>query len=267
MSDLVVASSLPQELEVIAIAVAQQAAAIVTRAFGTASSIGTKSSDTDVVTQTDLDSEALLRDLLEAATPGCGIIGEEGGSTRLSHRLQWVIDPLDGTVNFLYGVPVCAVSVAAAFDGEFVAGAVVDCVRNETFSASAGRGARCNGLPIRGSTCDRLAGALVTTGFSYTARQRALQAKTVERILPAARDIRCFGSAALQLCWAASGRVDVYFERDTKIWDWAAGALIAAEAGLAVDLPCPENESLLLAAPKALLGELRELTFVGAHGH
>lgn len=265
MSDHAVTAPSPQELETIAIRVAQQAAAIVAQGYGSASSIGTKSSETDVVTQTDLDSEARVRELLEAETPGCGILGEEGGSTRMSQRLQWVIDPLDGTVNFLYGLPVCAVSIAAAFDGKFVAGAVVDCLRNETYSASVGGGARCNGSTIRGSTCDKLTGALITTGFSYTPRLRALQAKIIERVLPTARDIRCFGSAALQLCWAASGRVDVYFERDTKIWDWAAGALIAAEAGLAVDLPCPENDGLVLAVPRMLLHELRALTYFRAN--
>ena len=255
------------ELESIAISVAHEAVSIVVRGFGHASTIRTKSSATDVVTQTDIDSENRIRELLEVATPGCGIIGEEGGISGIDRRLQWIIDPLDGTVNFLYGLPVFAVSIAAAVDGEFVAGAVVDGLRKDTYSGCLGGGARCNGVAIAPSRCDVLASALVTTGFSYTPRLRALQASIVAGLLPVARDIRCFGSAALQLCWAASGRVDAYFERDIKIWDWAAGALIASEAGLDVDLPCPENDGLVLASPAALSKELRALTYSGRPPH
>lgn len=250
-------------LEALAVSTAEQAAKIVSVGYGHASSIGTKSSATDVVTQTDLDSEARIRELLKEATPGCGLIGEEGGSIGTDQRLQWIIDPLDGTVNFLYGVPIFAVSIAAALDGEIVAGAVVDGLRNETYSSFLGGGSRCNGVELNGSSCSELSAALVATGFSYTPRLRASQARIVADLLPVARDIRCFGSAALHLCWAASGRIDAYFERDTKIWDWAAGTLIAREAGLSVDFPCPENDSLVLAAPLPLLSELRALTYVG----
>ena len=145
--------------------------------------------------------------------------------------LQWVVDPLDGTVNFLYALPVVAVSVAAAVDGAVVAGAVVDVVGAETWSAAVGHGARLDGDPIGVSTCPALDHALVTTGFSYRAEIRRRQGDVVGRLLPAARDIRCFGSAALQLCWVGAGRADAYFERDIKLWDYAAAALIAARSG------------------------------------
>jgi len=247
------------ELESLAVAVAEESADLIRARLGRGTSLGAKSSPTDVVTQTDLDAEAHIRSRLAAATPDAGFIGEEGGATLSAARLQWIVDPLDGTVNFLYGLPVVAVSVAAAFDGELVAGAVVDVLSAETFSAAGGTGASLDGRPIGVSRCETLDQALVTTGFSYRADVRERQADVVHRLLPAARDIRCFGSAALQLCWVGAGRVDAYFERDTKIWDYAAAALVAAEAGASTELPCPENEGLVIAAPPAVFMELRDL--------
>jgi myo-inositol-1(or 4)-monophosphatase len=251
----------PAQLEAVAVRVAEEAAEIVRGAWGSpaAAAIGTKSSATDVVTQTDLDTEQLIRSLLIAATPDCGIVGEEGGTHNAQQRVQWVVDPLDGTVNFLYGVPIFAVSIGASIDGNYVAGAVVDVMRGETFSASKGGGARLDGKLIRCSDVQTMGDALVVTGFSYTPRLRAMQGEIVRRLLPVARDIRAFGSAALHLCWMACGRVDAYFERDIKIWDWAAGALIAVEAGAIVDLPCPENDGLVMAASSAIAQELRDL--------
>jgi myo-inositol-1(or 4)-monophosphatase len=171
--------------------------------------------------------------------------------------VQWVIDPLDGTVNFLYGVPIFSVSIAAAVDGELVAGAVVDVLRGELFSAHLGGGARRDGEPIAVSSCSSLPDALVTTGFSYRADLRALQGEVAHRLLSRARDLRCFGSAALELCWVACARVDGYFQRDTEIWDRAAGALIAAEAGARIELPCPENDDLVIASSPGIFEELR----------
>jgi myo-inositol-1(or 4)-monophosphatase len=171
--------------------------------------------------------------------------------------LHWVVDPLDGTVNFLYSLPVIAVSIGAAVDGAIVAGAVADVVRGETFSAASGLGARVDGRPIEVSSCRGLAQALVATGFSYRARIRSHQGEVVRRLLPEVRDIRCFGSAALELSWVAAGRVDAYFERDIKLWDYAAGSLIAGEAGALVELPCPENDGLVIAAPPAVFDDLR----------
>jgi myo-inositol-1(or 4)-monophosphatase len=246
----------PAELERVASETGRAAAEIVTAAYGRPRAVGSKSSPTDVVTQTDLAAEELVRRRLLEATPAAGILGEEGGKTAPGARLQWVIDPLDGTVNFLYGVPLFAVSIAAAIDGEVVAGAVVDVLRDELFSAHRGGGARCDGRPISVSSCASLPQALVTTGFSYRAELRDIQGEVAHRVLSRARDLRCFGSTALELCWVACGRADAYFQRDTEIWDRAAGALIAAEAGARVELPCPENDELSLAATPGVFDEL-----------
>jgi myo-inositol-1(or 4)-monophosphatase len=252
----------PHELEAVAVSVARASAALIRANVGGATRLREKSSPTDVVTRTDLDAEQLIRRLLADATPGAGVLGEEEGQTPTpaggdTARLQWVVDPLDGTVNFLYSLPVIGVSVAAALDGEIVAGAVVDVLRDEAFSASAGHGARRDGATIEVSGCQSLAQALVTTGFSYRADTRGRQGTIVQSVLPAARDIRCFGSAALQLCWVGAGRADAYFERDIKVWDYAAGALIAREAGAMTELPCPENDGLVIAAPPAVFDELQ----------
>ena len=249
--------STASELEEIAATTAREAAGVVTAGYGTPREVGLKSSPTDVVTQTDLRAEELVRRLLREATPDAGILGEEGGTTAPEARLQWVIDPLDGTINFLYGVPLFAVSVAAAIDGEIVAGAVVDVLRDEIFSAHKGGGARRDGERITVSACSQLPEALVTTGFSYQAELRDLQGAVAHRLLSRARDLRCFGSAALELCWVACARVDAYFQRDTEIWDRAAGALIAREAGALTELPCPENDDLVIAAGPGVFEALR----------
>jgi myo-inositol-1(or 4)-monophosphatase len=247
----------PAELERVASGAAQAAADVVTAAYGRPRAVGRKSSPTDVVTQTDLRAEQLIRQRLLEATPAAGILGEEGGMTAPGARLQWVIDPLDGTINFLYGVPLFAVSIAAAIDGEVVAGAVVDVLRDELFSAHRGGGARCDGEPISVSSCASLPQALVTTGFSYRAELREIQGEVAHRLLSRARDLRCFGSTALELCWVACARLDGYFQRDTEIWDRAAGALIAEEAGARTELPCPENDDLVIAAGPAVFEDLR----------
>ena len=254
----------PRELETVAAEVARASASFIRASVGSATRLGDKSSPTDVVTRTDLDAEEMIRRQLADATPGASVLGEEGGRTPAAPggdqaRLQWVVDPLDGTVNFLYSLPVMAVSVAAAFDGDVVAGAVVDVLRDETFSAAAGSGARVDGRRIKVSDCASLARALVLTGFSYRADVRGRQGSIVQGLLPAARDIRCFGSAALQLCWVGAGRADAYFERDIKVWDYAAGALIAREAGAVTELPCPENDDLVIAATPRVFDELRRV--------
>jgi myo-inositol-1(or 4)-monophosphatase len=249
----------PAELERVAADVARSAAALVTETYGRPHAVGQKSSPTDVVTQTDLRAEGLIRRLIEETTPAAGVLGEEGETTQPGARLQWVIDPLDGTVNFLYGVPLFAVSIAAAVDGEVVAAAVIDVLRGELFSAHLGGGARLDGEPIAVSDCASLPSALVATGFSYKAQLRDLQGEVAHRLLSRTRDLRCFGSAALELCWVACARVDAYFQRDTEIWDRAAGALIAAEAGALTELPCPENDDLVIAAPTAVFEDLWRL--------
>jgi myo-inositol-1(or 4)-monophosphatase len=246
----------PAELEQIAASAVRVAATVVTSAFGSPGPVERKSSPTDVVTQTDLRAEDLVTRLLREQTPEAGVVGEERGNTAPGARLQWVIDPLDGTVNFLYGVPLVAVSVAAALDGEVVAGAVVDVMRDELFSAHLGGGARRNGESISVSACASLSDALVATGFSYRAELRSLQGEIAQRLLSRARDLRCFGSAALELCWVGCARLDGYFQRDTEIWDRAAGALIAQEAGARVELPCPENDDLVIAAADGVFDDL-----------
>jgi myo-inositol-1(or 4)-monophosphatase len=244
------------ELERIATATARSAAALVTDTYGRPHPVGQKSSPTDVVTQTDLRAEVLIREHLLEATPEAGVLGEEHETTEPGARVQWVIDPLDGTVNFLYGIPLFGVSIAAAVDGEVVAAAVIDVLRGELFSAHLGGGARLDGEPIAVSPCASLPEALVATGFSYQAQLRDLQGEVAHRVLSRTRDVRCFGSAALELCWVACARVDAYFQRDTEIWDRAAGALIAAEAGARTELPCPENDDLVIAAPPAVFDDL-----------
>jgi len=244
------------ELERIASSTARSAAGLVSATYGRPDPVGHKSSPTDVVTQTDLRTEELIRRLLHDATPEAGVLGEESETTQSGARLQWVIDPLDGTVNFLYAVPLFAVSIAAALDGEVVAGAVIDVLRGELFSAHLGGGARRDGEPIEVSACAVLPNALVATGFSYQAQLRDAQGEVAHRVLSRARDLRCFGSAALELCWVGCARVDAYYQRDTEIWDRAAGALIAAEAGAQTELPCPENDDLVIAAPPDVFDDL-----------
>lgn len=247
------------ELELIAVDVAAEAAELVRARSGDGAPLRTKTSPTDIVTPTDVASEQLIRTRLAGRTPAAGFLGEEGGSHHATRALQWVIDPLDGTVNFWYGLPVVAVSVAAAVDGVVTAAAVVDVQSGEAFSAALHAGARADGAAIGVSDCTELTQALVTTGFSYRAEVRAAQGGVVALLLPHVRDVRCFGSAALQLCWVGCGRTDSYFERDTKVWDYAAAALIAGEAGAVVELPCPENDSLTIAATPAVFDRLREL--------
>ncbi|WP_426976005.1 inositol monophosphatase family protein [Pseudarthrobacter sp. O4] len=195
----------------------------------------TKSSATDPVTDADRASEDAIVELIRRHRPSDEIIGEERGHRSGSSGYRWVIDPLDGTVNFLYGIPAFAVSVACEIlrDGTWVpwVGVVHDIGREETFSAAAGLGARMNGAVIQVGSVEALAAALITTGFSYEAASRARQARALCALLPAVRDIRSGGSAAIELCWVASGRFDAYFEDELAIWDTAAGKLIVAEAG------------------------------------
>jgi myo-inositol-1(or 4)-monophosphatase len=162
-------------------------------------------------------------------------------------------------VNFSYGIPLTAVSLAALVDGEVAAGAVVEVRSGETFSAHRGGGARRNHVAITCNHPARLDLCLVVTGYSYSAAQRTTHGRLVAELLGRVRDVRAFGSAALQWCWVAAGRVDVYLERDTKPWDYAAGSLIAAEAGAMVELPCPENDGLVLAAHPDRFRDLRPL--------
>jgi myo-inositol-1(or 4)-monophosphatase len=227
--------------------------------------VSSKSTPTDLVSEADLAAERAIKALLATCRPDDGFVGEEGGSADGSSGLDWVVDPLDGTVNFLFGIPQWCVSVAVRGDQGTLAGAVYDPNREELFTATRDGGARLIGpegvVELRGSERGDLATAMVATGLAYDARVRAAQASVLARAIPQVRDIRRFGSAALDLCWTAAGRFDAYFERTVKPWDIAAGALICERAGLRV-LDLPEHEDLpygILAAPEAIAGQLLEL--------
>lgn len=225
--------------------------------------MATKSTGTDIVTATDLEAERLIRAVLTRHAPGSRVLAEEGGHTTAGSGphgdIEWVVDPLDGTVNFAYRIPIVAVSVAAVVGGRVVAGAVIDVHRDEMFSAHVGGGATLDDRAIVVNRCNDPAMALVATGFSYRSDLRRRHGRTIAELVGVVRDVRGFGSAALHFCWVACGRIDVYVERDIKPWDYAAGSLIAAEAGADVELPCIENDGLVLATNPALRSSLRPM--------
>ena len=226
----------------------------------------TKSSPTDVVTEMDRASEALIRRRLLAARPGDAILGEEGGESG-DGPVRWIVDPLDGTVNYLYGLPDWSVSIAAEVAGAVVAGVVYAPVHGEVFTAVLGGGAwlRAEGtepVRLRCNTGVPLARALVSTGFGYEVVRRRSQGEVVGVLLPLVRDIRRNGSAAVDLCSLAAGRVDAYYERGVNYWDYAAGGLVATEAGAqfgGLDGKAAAPGLTVLAADPVLFGELRDL--------
>ncbi|MGJ7441568.1 inositol monophosphatase family protein [Aquipuribacter sp. MA13-6] len=218
----------------------------------------TKSSGTDVVTAADLASERELRRLLALARPDDGVLGEEEGGEAGRSGLTWVVDPLDGTVNFLYDTGTWSVSVAVVSGPpdpehwQVLAGAVYDVERDQMYSASAGGGADLDGTALQASACASLDACLLSTGFAYDAAVRAEQARAVARLLPQVRDVRRIGSAAVDLCMVGAGRLDAHVERGLNPWDHAAGALVAAEAGAVVtarDDRRPGADLLVAAAP------------------
>ncbi|HEY2207548.1 MAG TPA: inositol monophosphatase family protein [Pseudonocardia sp.] len=232
-------------------------------------SVHTKSSRTDVVTAADTAAERLLRTRLAAERPGEPVLGEEAGRDRspAPGELCWVVDPIDGTVNYLYGYPWYAVSVAVTRDGGALAGAVVEPSSGRVWSAALGHGATVDGAPLRVSAADRLDLALIGTGFSYDAERRGRQGALAAALLTRVRDIRRAGSAALDLCAVAAGWLDGYYEHGINPWDWAAGALIATEAGAVVRPPDPDapyGEAMLAAAPGVADGLGALLTELGA---
>jgi myo-inositol-1(or 4)-monophosphatase len=252
----------PEQLLALATDVATRAARLLVEAQGRERiSVATKSSRTDMVTEMDRASEQLIARELLTARPEDGIVGEEGSARTGTSGLRWVVDPIDGTTNYLYGFPGWSVSIAAEDDGGVVAGVVVDPSHRDVFSASRGGGARRNGEPIRCSTQTVLAETLVATGFNYQADQRRRQAEILVALLPQVRDIRRMGSASLDLCSVACGRVDAYYERGVSWWDIAAGSLIAAEAGavvLSLDDGPVTGDSVMASAP-GVAASLREL--------
>lgn len=228
--------------------------------------VQTKSSPTDVVTALDRASEELIRARIKEARPDDRVLGEEGGDTPGSSGVRWVVDPIDGTVNFLYGLPEWAVSIAVEVDGRIVAGVVNAVPRGEVFTAALGSGAvlKKDGLAVERLRCNSgvpLGQALVGTGFGYSSERRAVQGEVVAAVLPQVRDIRRGGSCALDLCSVASGRLDAYYERGVNYWDWAAAGLIATEAGARIGGlhgRSPNSDLTLCAAP-GLFEELHDL--------
>lgn len=223
---------------------------------------GSKSTPTDLVSEADLAAERAIRDIITARRPEDAILGEEGGETQEGAGLRWIVDPLDGTVNFLFGVPQWCVSVAVHDDEGGVAGVVYDPVREELFAgAREGGSPTCNGVPVRGSQQAELAPALIGTGFAYDAGVRDAQAQVIGRLLPRVRDVRRMGSAALDLAWTAAGRFDAYYERGVQIWDIAAGVVLCEQAGLSVAKLAPEGTlpDGIVVAPEGLLEELAAL--------
>ncbi len=244
------------ELTAIAIDIAESAAAHVrvrraelfddAAAPPRSSSFRTKSTPTDPVTVADVETESMIRDTLSRLRPEDTVLGEEdGGTLEVPDGVRWVVDPIDGTVNFLYGIPAYAVSVGAQVGGVSVAGAVVDVAREITYSATRDAGAfRDDGTDRRRLRCTDVTStalALVATGFGYDESRRRAQGVVIAELLPRVRDLRRVGSAALDLCMVAAGAVDAHFEHGLNPWDWAAGALIAEEAGAVVRVPGPRT--------------------------
>jgi myo-inositol-1(or 4)-monophosphatase len=225
----------PQDLLKLAVDVATEAAQlIVERRRGTITVADTKSTATDIVTAVDRESEELIRTRVLRARPDDSFLGEEGDDVIGSSGVRWVVDPIDGTVNYLYDLPTYAVSIAVEYDGRTVAGVVVDAPKGEVFTATLGGGAYVDGRPIEVSGCTDLDRALVGTGFGYDPVRRKVQAEVLGRLIGQVRDIRRIGVGAIDLCYVACGRLDAAYERGLNPWDYGAGALIAAEAGARV---------------------------------
>lgn len=258
----------PKELLALALATAQEAAQMLVedRPAEGPDVVQTKSSPTDVVTQMDKAAEALIAERLLAARPRDGLLGEEGASGEGDSGVRWVIDPIDGTVNYLYDLPDWAVSIAAQVDGASVAGVIVVPRRGEIFTAVRGGGAqlRSSDGTVRELSVNAgipLNRALVATGFGYAQQRRAHQAKVLTGVLPEIRDIRRSGSCCVDLCSLAAGRVDAYYERGVQAWDIAAGGLIVAEAGGHVGglHGAPAGPELAVAAAPDLFAALHDL--------
>lgn len=216
-----------------------------------------KTSATDPVSDADREAERVIRELLSAERPDDGLVGEEGSRIEGEHSRRWIVDPLDGTVNFLYGLRAWGVSIALEDEEGLAVGVVFNPVSGECFAAERGRGATMSGRPIHVTDCRSLDRAMVSTGFSYESEHRADQAKLLVALLPRIRDLRRAGAAALDLAYVAAGRVDAYYERGLKRWDEAAGLLLVHEAGgVTTDLD-GEPHGVVAAGTPELLEELK----------
>jgi myo-inositol-1(or 4)-monophosphatase len=257
----------PEELADLALIVAREAALLV-REYGDrgVDVAATKSSDVDVVTLADQAAERLIRARLLAARPDDSVLGEEGEDVTGSTGVRWIVDPIDGTVNFLYGLREFSVSIAAEVDGEVVAGVVLDAANDRAYVGYVdpvlprGGSATRDGRPLSVRGPAPVAQRLIATGFSYSAEKRAVQAAATARLLPLVRDIRRHGSCALELCHVAEGALDGYVEEGVNLWDFAAGGLIARLAGARlVVLPGAGGTDLVVCGPDHGLDELVEL--------
>lgn len=224
--------------------------------------VGTKSSATDVVTQMDRAAEKLIRERILAARPDDSFLGEEDGFTAGTSGVRWVVDPIDGTVNYLYGLPDWGVSVAAEMDGEAVAAVICLPVRGEVFTAVKGGGAFLNGEPIRCTTGKMLGSALVGTEFGYAADDRAAQGGVMAAILPRVQGVRVSGATVVDLAWVAAGRLDGWFMLGAQPWDVAAGLLLVSEAGGRIGV----RGSLAVAAGSGVFGALDDLLIARSSG-
>jgi myo-inositol-1(or 4)-monophosphatase len=253
-----------EERQLLAVAheAAHAAAAELKQRYGRRQSgVRSKSGPTDLVSDADLAAEKAIRAVLADRRPGDAILGEEGGATG-DGDLRWVVDPLDGTINYLYEIPAFAVSVACQDASGTIAGVVLDPLRDEVFAATRSGEATLNGAPIEvADRPDSLELTMVATGFGYDPVWRARQAAVVARVLPEVRDIRRVGAAALDLAWNAVGRVDAFYERGLNVWDIAAGVLVCSRAGLAArEFPASgEDRWGVMTAPPVLVDELYEL--------
>jgi myo-inositol-1(or 4)-monophosphatase len=244
----------PDVLAAIAVEVAEEAGALLLEGQDRVRTVvETKTTATDMVTEMDRASERLVVSALLARRPDDGILGEEGSARAGTSGVRWVIDPLDGTTNYLYGFPSWGVAVGVEVDGLAVAGAVRDPVHGETFSAWLGGGAWCGGRRLQVVGAPTLATALVGTGFAYDAARRAEQAAVLVGVLPRVRDVRRAGAAAVDLCWVAAARLDAFFERGLAPWDWAAASVIASEAGART---ARFDDGLHVAAPPHLFDDV-----------
>ncbi|WP_062385857.1 inositol monophosphatase family protein [Demequina iriomotensis] len=251
--------STPAALLEVATTLATEAGRLIVAGRASARVADTKSSSVDIVTQMDLAAEELLRARIRELRPDDGILGEEGDDVEGTSGITWVLDPIDGTVNYLYGIPHYSVSVAAVSGPPephrwtIEAGAVSDGA-GTLWTAARGLGAWRDGEALRREGSAPLDRTLVATGFQYTAERRALQGQVVARLLPQVRDIRRLGSASVDLCHVAAGTVDAYYEQGLHPWDFAAAALIATEAGVKVaglDGGAPDGDMVIAAMPEA----------------
>ncbi len=264
-----------KELLKTALEIAREAAALAAlRRRGTITVADRKSSSVDVVTAVDREVETLIRERLSERRPGDGFFGEEGGRADRTTLLTWVVDPIDGTVNYLYGIPSYAISIAVV-EGDptpgnwtALAAVVINVASGTEFTAEAGGGAFADESPVTVNQPDSLAEALMGTGFSYSSSIRAQQAQALVGVIPHIRDIRRMGAASLDLAALAAGQIDIYFERTLQPWDHAAGVLIAREAGAEIrgwNGAAPDDDWLLAAHP-ALVDEIESvLVDAGAH--